>query len=155
MKQKETRELRTFLALPRKQQIAISLLFLGQLKQSEIAQQIRIGESTLSGWKTQERFTKAQAEYDNYQLTGLRSKAVKTMNNLLSAHSELVRYNTASYILDKTSAAKEDELAKAQARKVNAEADVAEYKAKLLTNPESIADRSVIVNDIPDDDSND
>ncbi|MQM78853.1 hypothetical protein [Lentilactobacillus buchneri] len=152
MKQKETRELQTFLDLPRKQQIAISLLFLGHLKQSEIAQQIRIGESTLSGWKTQERFTKAQAEYDNYQLTGLRSKAVKTMNKLLDARSELVRYNTASYILDKTSAVKEDELAKAQARKVNAEADVVEYKAKLITNPEDVADRTVLVDDFSDDD---
>lgn len=106
MKREKARELKTFLSLPKKQQIAISLLFLGQMKQSEIAKEIQVGDSTLSSWKTHENFMKAQAEYDNYQLTDLRSKAVKTMNNLLNARSELVRYNTASYILDKTSAVK-------------------------------------------------
>lgn len=151
MKREKARELKTFLSLPKKQQIAISLLFLGQMKQSEIAKEIQVGDSTLSSWKTHENFMKAQAEYDNYQLTDLRSKAVKTMNNLLNARSELVRYNTASYILDKTSAVKEDELANAQARKVNAEADVVEYKAKLITNPEDVADRTVLVDDFSDE----
>lgn len=43
------------------------------------------------------------------------------------------------------------ELTEQQARKVGAEADVAEYKAKLLTNPAGVEDKTVIIDDFTDE----
>ena len=67
-------------------------------------------------------------------LHDLSSKAVLTMKELLNARSEMVRYNAASYIIEKALSSGDE------ARKSKAEADIMEAKAKR----EAIEDTSSI-----------
>ena len=49
----------------------------------------------------------------------------------------------------------EREVRKWQAKRAKAEADIMRYKADLLTNPDKIQDKTIIVDDIPKDEVQD
>lgn len=125
----KNKSLRNFLKLPDKKRQAIILLFSGNMTQAKIADEVNVSATTLSTWKTHEDFRLGQDEYTRFMLHDLSSKAVLTMKELLNARSEMVRYNAASYVIEKTLSSS-DELNKQQARKSKAEADIAEAKAK-------------------------
>ncbi|KYK51275.1 phBC6A51 family helix-turn-helix protein [Lactiplantibacillus plantarum] len=127
MKPEKIRVLATFYSLPKKQQKAVMLLFTGVYKQSEIAEQLQVAESTFYGWKTHEQFRVAQDEYNKFMLSDLTSEAIVTMRKLLRARSEMVRFSAAKDILDRS-------MNDAQIRKAEAEADIAEAKAKQISN---------------------
>ncbi|AUV72172.1 hypothetical protein C1940_06700 [Lactiplantibacillus plantarum subsp. plantarum] len=127
MKPEKIRVLATFYSLPKKQQKAVMLLFTGVYKQSEIAEQLQVAESTFYGWKTHEQFRVAQDEYNKFMLSDLTSEAIVTMRKLLKARSEMVRFSAAKDILDRS-------MNDAQIRKAEAEADIAEAKAKQINN---------------------
>ncbi|ALC08672.1 phBC6A51 family helix-turn-helix protein [Lactiplantibacillus plantarum] len=127
MKPEKIRVLATFYSLPKKQQKAVMLLFTGVYKQSEIAEQLQVAESTFYGWKTHEQFRVAQDEYNKFMLSDLTSEAIVTMRKLLKARSEMVRFSAAKDILDRS-------MNDAQIRKAEAEADIAEAKAKQISN---------------------
>ncbi|WGF86008.1 phBC6A51 family helix-turn-helix protein [Lactiplantibacillus plantarum] len=127
MKPEKIRVLATFYSLPKKQQKAVMLLFTGVYKQSEIAEQLQVAEPTFYGWKTHEQFRVAQDEYNKFMLSDLTSEAIVTMRKLLKARSEMVRFSAAKDILDRS-------MNDAQIRKAEAEADIAEAKAKQISN---------------------
>lgn len=72
------------------------------LTQREIAEKLAVNESTVSRWKKTDEYkdtvTKLQKDY----LQNLTAPAMRTMRDLLSARSELVRFNAAKDILDRT-----------------------------------------------------
>ena len=127
------KSLRNFLKLPDKQRKAVILLFSGGMTQAKIAEEVHVSPTTLSTWKTLEAFRLGQDDYTRFMLHDLSSEAVLTMKNLLKAKSEMVRYNAASYIIEKVLSSG-DELNRQQARKSKAEADIAEAKAKRENN---------------------
>lgn len=102
VKSEKIRSLRTFYSLPKKQQMAVMLLF-ARMKQTDIAEKIKVAPQTISAWKSTEKFARAQNEYNQYMLHDLVSEAILTMRDLLGARSEMVRYNAAQYIIDKAS----------------------------------------------------
>ncbi|UTH14758.1 phBC6A51 family helix-turn-helix protein [Macrococcus equipercicus] len=85
-----------------KQLKAVTLMFEGVLTQKEIASELKVTEQTITNWKKKQEFKDALLEVERDYLKGLTPKALKTMEKLLDAKSELVRYNAASDILDRT-----------------------------------------------------
>lgn len=130
------KSLRNFLKLPEKQRKAVVLLFSGGMTQAKIADEVHVSPTTLSTWKTHEDFRLGQDEYTRFMLHDLSSDAVVTMKELLKAKSEMVRYNAASYIIEKALSSN-DELNKQQARKSKAEAEIMEAKAKRETSEDT------------------
>ena len=122
------KSLRNFIKLSEKQQKAVMLLFSGEMTQAKIAEEVHVSATTLSTWKTHEDFRRGQDEYTRFMLHDLSSSAVLTMKELLNAKSEMVRYNAASYIIEKALSSVDE------ARKSKAEADIMEAKAKRETN---------------------
>lgn len=122
MKSDKIRQLETFYSLPKKQQQTIMWLFSGEMKQDEIANDVGVSRTTVSAWKQKEIFRKAQDEYNRFMLLDLTSKAIVTMQGLLGARSEMVRFSAAKDILDRS-------MNDAQLRKAEADADIAEAKA--------------------------
>ena len=125
------KSLRNFLKLPDKKRQAIILLFSGKMTQAKIADEVNVSATTLSTWKTHEDFRLGQDEYTRFMLHDLSSKAVLTMKELLNARSEMVRYNAASYVIEKALSSGDE------ARKSKAEADIMEAKAKRETSEDS------------------
>lgn len=130
MTHKKIATLTAFYKLSKKQQKAVMLLFSGNINQKEIAEQVGVHPSTLSHWKEWEEFRDAQDEYNVFMLRDLTSEAIITMRKLLHAKSEMVRFNAAKDILDRSLSGVED----AQQRKLNAEANIAEAKLNGILN---------------------
>lgn len=127
MKSDKIRQLTTFYSLPKKQQKTIMLLFSGEMNQGEVADNVGISRTTISAWKQKEVFRQAQDEYNRFMLRDLTSEAIMTMRELLDARSEMVRFSAAKDILDRS-------MNDAQIRKAEADADIAESKAKQISN---------------------
>lgn len=94
--------------LSRKQIEAAKMLAEGELQQQEIARQLNITPQTLSRWKQNEEFMGLVEEFlneiVNEQLRNLKQisrKATRTLEKLLEARSEMVRYHAATDILDR------------------------------------------------------
>lgn len=88
--------------LTSKQNKAIVLMVEKNLNQNEIAKELNVARQTISNWKRNAEFQEELLNAERNLLKGLTGKAIKTMENLLTAKSELVRYNAASDILDRT-----------------------------------------------------
>lgn len=88
--------------LNKKHQKAIELLFEGSLKRREIAGELNISEQTLYNWLKDEKFTNAYDEYVKMIMGKSSGKALHTMLKLMSARSEMVRFNAAKDILDRS-----------------------------------------------------
>uniref|UniRef100_UPI00403F4B47 hypothetical protein n=1 Tax=Lentilactobacillus hilgardii TaxID=1588 RepID=UPI00403F4B47 len=159
MARKKITELATFFSLPKKQQKAVMYLFAGNMTQEKIAKEIDCNPSSITHWKQLEDFRKAQDEYNQFMLHDLTSQALVTMRKLLHAKSEMVRFNAAKDILDRsmTVSALED----AQQRKANADAAMAEAKlADMQDNKDDQMDAlanmlSKLAKNVPKDDQND
>ncbi|MGW7931865.1 phBC6A51 family helix-turn-helix protein [Staphylococcus xylosus] len=67
-----------------------------------IAKKIGIDISTISRWKRKEEYILGQKGYQSYYLSNKVPKALLTMSKLLNAKSELVRFQAAKDILDRT-----------------------------------------------------
>lgn len=85
-----------------KQQKAVNLIAEGELTQKQIADELKVTRQTVANWQKKQDFQDALFQKEREILKGLAPKALNTMAELLSAHSELVRYNAASDILDRT-----------------------------------------------------
>ncbi|BAS46651.1 helix-turn-helix domain-containing protein [Staphylococcus pseudintermedius] len=85
-----------------KQLKAINMMIEGQMTQKQIAEKLKVTEQTIVAWKKKQEFKDELFNAEREMLKGLSVKAVKTMEKLLNAKSELVRYNAASDILDRT-----------------------------------------------------
>lgn len=147
MKSDKIRQLTTFYSLPKKQQKTIMLLFSGEMNQGEVANNVGISRTTISAWKQKEIFRQAQDEYNRFMLRDLTSEAIMTMRDLLDARSEMVRFSAAKDILDRS-------MNDAQIRKAEADADIAEAKAKQISNTDETV--RIVFNDnlTPDKEDN-
>lgn len=82
-------------------QKAIVLLFEGSMKRREIAEELNITEQTLYNWLKDDDFTEAYDDYVKTIMSKSSGKALNTMLSLLSAKSEMVRFNAAKDIMDR------------------------------------------------------
>nr|WP_277988643.1 phBC6A51 family helix-turn-helix protein [Enterococcus sp. MJM12] len=87
--------------LKRIHQKAIVMLFEGDMTRAEIASQLQIAESTLYNWLKDDDFSKAYDDHVKTIMSKSSGKALNTMLSLLSAKSEMVRFNAAKDIMDR------------------------------------------------------
>lgn len=102
VKREDIEKLSTFLSLGKPQREAVVMLFDGELTQDAIAKKIHVASSTVSTWKTKQKFNQARDEYNRYMLDELTSPAVLTLKDLLESESDTVRLGAAKDILDRT-----------------------------------------------------
>lgn len=136
------KQLKTFYSLPENQQKAIMLLFSGRQTQGRIAENVGVARVTLTLWRQKDKFRKAQDEYNRFMLRDLTNEAILTMRDLLNSRSEMVRFNAAKDILDRS-------MSYEQTRKIKADAELAELRVK---QADGSADSQVVVNvHLPED----
>jgi len=127
-----------FYELDRRRQKAVIMLFEDELTDEEIAKAVQRRRSTLDNWKHEDLFKAAQRQYRSIVIKeDYESKALKKLNSLLNAKSEMVQLQSATTILKMAGMLSENdtpELTRAKVRKANAEADIAEQKAQQLSN---------------------
>ena len=136
-----------FYKLDKRRQKAVMLLFEDDLTDEEIAKSVQRSRSTLSSWKNEELFKAAQKQYRSLVVkTDYESKALKKLKELLEAKSEMVQLQSATTILKMAGMLSDNdtpELTRAKVRKANADARVAEARAKSLE--ENGADVEVLI----------
>lgn len=136
-----------FYKLDKRRQKAVMLLFEDELTDEEIAKSVQRSRSTLSSWKNEELFKAAQKQYRSLVVKNdYESKALKKLKELLEAKSEMVQLQSATTILKMAGMLSDNdtpELTRAKVRKANADARVAEARAKSLE--ENGADVEVLI----------
>lgn len=136
-----------FYKLDKRRQKAVMLLFEDELTDEEIAKSVQRSRSTLSNWKNEELFKAAQKQYRSLVVKNdYESKALKKLKELLEAKSEMVQLQSATTILKMAGMLSDSdtpELTRAKVRKANADARVAEARAKSLE--ENGADVEVLI----------
>lgn len=127
-----------FYQLDKRRRKAVKLLFEDSLTDEEIAKAVQRRRSTLDNWKNDELFKAAQQQYSRLVVRkSYESNAIRKLNKLLDAKSEMVQLQAANSILKLSGMLAENstpELDKAKVRKANAEADIAERKAEQLSS---------------------
>lgn len=133
-----------FSKLNESQQNAVKLLFENELTDVEIAKNVHRSRSTLSKWKSDPNFKKAQQEYINLVIKNdLKSKAVSRLSFLMeNGESDNVQLQAANSILklagmydnsdDPEIKEAQLKVIKANAIKAQAEAEVARAEASRL-----------------------
>ena len=125
-----------FYQLDKRKRKAIRLLFEDELTDEEIAKAVQRRRSTLDNWKHDELFKAAQQQYNHLVVKkNFESKALKKLVDLLDAKSEMVQLQSANSILKLSGMLSDNstpELDKARIRKANADARVAEARAKAM-----------------------
>ncbi|RXK19084.1 DNA-binding protein [Macrococcus sp. DPC7161] len=91
-----------YLNLNPKQQECIRLLVGEGLYKKDIAKKIKVSAQTISTWEKDEKFKSGKAGYNAHYLSNAVPEALRTMRDLLRAKSELVRFQAAKDILDRT-----------------------------------------------------
>lgn len=136
-----------FYKLDKRRQKAVMLLFEDELTDEEIAKSVQRSGSTLNNWKNEELFKAAQKQYRSLVVKNeYESKALKKLKELLEAKSEMVQLQSATTILKMAGILSDSdtpELTRAKVRKANADARVAEARAKSLE--ENGADVEVLI----------
>lgn len=148
-----------FYELDRRRQKAVIMLFEDELTDEEIAKAVQRRRSTLDNWKHEDLFKAAQRQYRSIVIKeDYESKALKKLNSLLNAKSEMVQLQSATTILKMAGMLSENdtpELTRAKVRKAIAEADIAEQKAKLLKNDKTGITKIVFTDDMKSDKEDD
>ena len=112
------------------------MLFEDELTDEEIAKSVPRRRSPLDTWKHDELFKPAQQQYNHLVVKkNFESKALKKLVDLLDAKSEMVQLQSANSILKLSGMLSDNstpELDKARIRKANADARVAEARAKAM-----------------------
>ena len=125
-----------FYQLDKRKRKAVRLLFEDELTDEEIAKAVQRRRSTLDNWKHDELFKAAQQQYNHLVVKkNFESKALKKLVDLLDAKSEMVQLQSANSILKLSGMLSDNstpELDKARIRKANADARVAEARAKAM-----------------------
>lgn len=138
MSKHNTADLTTFTKLTKKKQKAVKLMFEGDLTIKEIAQELHCGERTLYSWKNDALFIKAQNEYAIHVLNNALPESIKELVNLIQhGKSEMVKLQAIQTVLKHANLLSDNstpELDKAKIRKANADARVAEARAKAMEN---------------------
>ncbi|MCL6222246.1 phBC6A51 family helix-turn-helix protein [Streptococcus dysgalactiae subsp. equisimilis] len=80
----------------------IKLMVETDFKVSEIAEELKVSERTIYNWKKRDDFNELKEKYQKEYLANLTAPAIRTLQGLLNAKSELVRFQAATDILDRT-----------------------------------------------------
>ncbi|WP_323081721.1 helix-turn-helix domain-containing protein [Limosilactobacillus reuteri] len=127
-----------FYSLDKPRRDAIVMLFEDELNDEQIAENVNRTRRTLAKWKNDPKFKKGQDAYKHVVIKkDYESNAIRKLNSLLSARSEMVQLQAANSILKLSGMLSDNstpELDQARIRKANAEADIAEQKAQQLSN---------------------
>ena len=138
MSKHNTADLTTFSKLTKKKQKAIKMMFEGDLTIKEIAQELHCGERTLYSWKNDALFVKAQNEYAIHVLNNALPESIKELIGLIQhGKSEMIKLQAIQTVLKHANLLSDNstpELDKAKIRKANADARVAEARAKAMEN---------------------
>lgn len=125
-----------FFKLDKRRRKAVRLLFEDELSDEEIAKAVQRRRSTLDNWKHDELFRAAQQQYNHLVIKkDFESKALRRLVKLLDAKSEMVQLQAANSILKLSGMLSDNstpELDRAKIRKANADARVAEARAKAM-----------------------
>lgn len=137
-----------FSRLTKAQQTLVRLDFEGGHSNKEIAPKIGLkNETTVSHWRKRSWYEPAFNAYASKAINGkYKSLALRTLINLLNAKSEMVQLQSATTILKMSGMLSDNdtpELTRAKVRKANADARVAEARAKSLE--ENGADVEVLI----------
>ena len=136
MSKHNTADLTTFSKLTKKKQKAIKMMFEGDLTIKEIAQELHCGERTLYSWKNDTLFIKAQNEYAIHVFNNALPESIKELIGLIQhGKSEMVKLQAIQTVLKHANLLSDNstpELDKAKIRKANADARVAEARAKAM-----------------------
>lgn len=148
-----------FYSLDKPRRDAIVMLFEDDLGDEQIAENVNRTRRTLAKWKNDPKFKKGQDAYKHVVIKkDYESNAIRKLNSLLSARSEMVQLQAANSILKLSGMLSDNstpELDKAKIRKANAEADIAEQKAKLLKNDKTGITKIVFTDDMKSDKEDD
>ena len=148
-----------FYSLDKPRRDAIVMLFEDDLSDEQIAENVNRTRRTLAKWKNDPKFKKGQDAYKHVVIKkDYESNAIRKLNSLLSAKSEMVQLQAANSILKLSGMLSDNstpELDKAKIRKANAEADIAEQKAKLLKNDKTGITTIVFTDDMKSDKEDD
>lgn len=91
-----------YLKLTKKQREYIRIKNETDLSDKEIAIEINTPQPSISRWKTNDKFKAGLMAYQAHHLESSVPQALKTMISLLNAKSELVKFQAAKDILDRT-----------------------------------------------------
>lgn len=78
------------------------MIVAGGLSQKEAAKRVGVHETTVSKWKRDSDYEELKKKAEREFLSDLAAPALRTMESLLYAKSDYVRYQAASDILDRT-----------------------------------------------------
>ena len=122
--------------LTKKKKIAIIRLFEGKTLK-EISQEVNCHINTIENWKNNEEFQKARIDYSIYALNHLLPDAVASLSSLItqSKTPAMVKLQAIQTVLKHANLLSDNstpELDKARIRKANADARVAEARAKAM-----------------------
>jgi len=119
------------------------------LTDEDVAHNMGIGLRTLYEWKAKSpqiaHTIKRSKQYSNYVVESALFQ--KALNGNVTAMIFYLKNNYREKYSDSQKSAEEIRAISAQARKTEAEALMAEYKAKLLADPSSIEDKVIIIDD--------
>lgn len=125
-----------FYQLDKRRRKAVRLLFEDELTDEQIAKAVQRRRSTLDNWKNDALFKAAQQQYNQLVVKkNYESRALRRLVKLLEAKSEMVQLQAANSILKLSGMLSDNstpELDKARIRKANADARVAEARAKAM-----------------------
>lgn len=148
-----------FYSLDKPRRDAIALLFEGEMTDEEIAKNVNRTRRTLAKWKKDPSFQVAQQQYGRLVVRkSYESNAIRKLNKLLEAKSEMVQLQAANSILKLSGMLSDNstpELDRAKIRKANAEADMAEQRATLLKNDKNGVTKIVFSDDLTPDKEDD
>ncbi|MDT2726510.1 phBC6A51 family helix-turn-helix protein [Lactococcus formosensis] len=134
----KSRQNNAFFNLDERRQKAIVLLFEDELTDEEIAKSVNRSRATLSKWKKDESFKEAMIEYRRVAVDDFVPEAIKELRSLaLRSRSDMVKFQAIMAVLNLSGFGNTDEspeITQAKTRKLTAEANAAEFKAKILEN---------------------
>lgn len=133
---KKNKENSAFAQLDKKRQDAVIMLFENTLTIEEIAKKLNRSPTTLYKWKKDPVFIQAQHEYSIKKLNGALPDAIKELLKLIrNGKSEMVKLQAIQTVMKQAGLFSDNgtpELDAARIRKANADARVAEAKAKAM-----------------------
>lgn len=126
----------TFWKLTKPQQKAIQWLFQGKT-QKYVSQQLNVDKNTITNWKNNEKFQNAQADYAISRIQPLLNDAVQQTAKMLKSNKTpaMVKFQIIQMLFKQANLLSDNstpELDKAKIRKANADARVAEARAKAM-----------------------
>lgn len=138
-----------FYALDKPRQNAVIMLFEDEMTDEQIAKAVNRSRTTLSKWKQQPEFKKALREYRRVALDDYVPDAIKQLHTLSTkAKSEMVRMQASTSIIGLSGFGNVDDnphVEAAKLRKLEAEADIAEAKAKMMTDGDNSLEMEIII----------